>query len=144
MGASGLGADLQVALSPWRKQYAVHDPAKVLLDLALTLALGGEHLADVAVIRAEPALYGLVASDPTISRTIDALATEAPAVLKAINGARAKARARAWAMAGKDAPDHGVDAKRPVIIDLDATLVGAHSEKEQAARTWKKGFGFHP
>ncbi len=71
---SGLGGDLKNALGLWRKQYAVHDPAKVLLDLALTLALGGERLADAAVIRAEPALYGLMASDPTISRTIDALA----------------------------------------------------------------------
>ena len=141
---SGLGADLKVALEPWRKQYAVHDPAKVLLDLALTLALGGEHLADVAVIRAEPSLYGLVASDPTISRTIDALAADADTVLKAIDGARAKARAQAWAMAGEHAPDHGADAKHPVIIDLDATLITAHSDKESAARTWKKGYGFHP
>ena len=141
---SGLGADLKVALEPWRKPYAVHDPAKVLLDLALTLALGGECLADVAVIRAEPSLYGLVASDPTISRTIDALAADAPAVLKMIDGARAKARSRAWAMAGEHAPDHGVDAKNPVVIDLDATLITAHSDKESAARTWKKGYGFHP
>jgi hypothetical protein len=144
VAVTGLGAGLQAALSPWRKQFAVHDPAKVVLDLALTLALGGERLADVAVIRAEPSLYGLVASDPTVSRTIDALATDAAAVLKAIDGARAHARSRAWALAGKDAPDHGADAKHPVVIDVDATLVAAHSEKEQAARTWKKGFGFHP
>ena len=144
IAASGLGAGLRGALSPWRKQFAVHDPAKVLLDLALTVALGGEHLADVAVIRAEPALYGLVASDPTISRTIDALAADVDTVLNAIDGARATARARAWALAGNDAPDHHADAKHPVVIDLDATLVTAHSDKESAARTWKKGYGFHP
>lgn len=141
---TGLGADLKDALEPWRKQYAVHDPAKVLLDLALTVALGGERLADVAVIRADPPLYGSVASDPTVSRTIDALAADADTVLKVIDSARAKARERAWAMAGDHAPDYGVDARHPVVIDLDATLITAHCDKESAARTWKKGFGFHP
>jgi len=51
VAASGLGAGLSQALSPWRKPLAVHDPAKVLLDLAVTLALGGDCLADVAVLR---------------------------------------------------------------------------------------------
>jgi len=131
-------------LAPWRKDLAVHDPAKVLLDLALSLALGGTCLADVAVLRAEPGVYGLVASDPTISRAIDALAANAPKVLAAIDRARAGARARAWALAGAEAPDHAATAKHPMVIDLDATLIAAHSEKEQASRTWKKGFGFHP
>jgi hypothetical protein len=144
IAVTGLGAGLAAGLAPWRKQLAVHDPAKVVLDLALTLALGGECLADVAVLRGEPGLYGLVASDATVSRTIDALATDAPAVLAAIDRARAAARARAWALAGEHAPDHGADAKRPVVIDLDATHVASHSDKEQAARTWKKGYGFHP
>ena len=53
----------------------MHDPAKVITDLAVTLALGGDCLADVALLRAEPGVYGLVASAPTVSRTIDALAT---------------------------------------------------------------------
>ncbi len=79
-----------------------------------------------------------------MSRTIDALAADAPAALKAINTARAGARARAWALAGKDAPDHGTHAKNPLIVDLDATLVASHSEKENAAPTFKRGFGFHP
>jgi hypothetical protein len=42
------------------------------------------------------------------------------------------------------APDHDTDAARPLVIDVDATLVTAHSEKEQAAPTFKRGFGFHP
>jgi Transposase DDE domain group 1 len=89
-------------------------------------------------------LYGLVASDPTVSRVIAALADEAPAALRAINAARAAARAKAWAVAGEHAPDHGADAKSPLVIDLDATLVTAHSEKEKAAGTYLRGFGFHP
>ena len=96
------------------------------------------------MLRAEPGVYGRVASDPTVSRAIAALASEAPAVLKAIDTARAVARAQAWRLAGEHAPDHGSDAKQPLVIDLDATLVTSHSEKEQAAPTFKRGFGFHP
>lgn len=144
IAATGIAGHLKAGLAPWRKDQAVHDPSKVLLDLALTLALGGAHLSDVAVLRGEPGLYGLVASDPTISRTIDVLAEEVEAVLAVIDQARAKARAVAWEFAGPEAPDHDASARNPVVIDLDATLVTAHSDKESAARTWKKGYGFHP
>ena len=75
--ASGLDAGLRAALSPWRRPLAVHDPAKVLLDLAVSLALGGDCLADIAPVRAAPQVFGLVASDPTVSRTIDRLAADA-------------------------------------------------------------------
>lgn len=141
---TGLGKALSQALGPWRKPLAIHDPAKVVLDLAVAVALGGDCLADVAVLRGEPGVYGRVASDATVSRTIDALAKDAPAALKAIEGARAIARARAWDLAGEHAPDHGTDRTNPVIVDVDATLITAHSDKECAAPTFKKGFGFHP
>jgi len=101
-------------------------------------------LADIALLRAEPGVYGLVASDPTVSRTIDRLAEDAPRALAAIHTARAAARLRAWGLAGVHAPDHGQDTDRPLIIDVDATLVTAHSDKEGAAPTFKKGFGHHP
>jgi hypothetical protein len=122
----------------------VHDPAKVVLDLAVALALGGDCLAHVAVLRAEPGVYGPVPSDPTVSRTVDALAADAPRALAAIAGARAAARKHVWSLAGKHAPDHATDADRPLIIDVDATLITAHSDKEQAKPTFKRGFGFHP
>lgn len=144
VAASGLDRELSAALSPWRKPLAVHDPAKVIIDLALSLALGGDSLSDIALLRAEPGLYGPVASDPTVSRTIDALAVDAPAALRAINTARAAARTTAWSLAGQHAPDHEISAKSPLIIDVDATLVTSHSDKEQAAATFKRGFGFHP
>jgi hypothetical protein len=132
----GLDRVLSTALGPWRPRWAVHDPAKVLLDLALGLAIGGDCLADVGVLRAEPDVFGLVASDPTVSRTIDRLADDADKVLAAVDTARAAARARAWRLAGDRAPDHGTDAGRPLVIDVDATLVTAHSEKEGAAATF--------
>lgn len=141
---SGLAAGLSRALSPWRKPLAVHDPGKIVCDLAISLALGGDCLADTAVLRAEPAVYGRVASDPTISRLITTLAADAPKVLKAIDAARAEARAQVWRLAGQHAPTHAVDVKHPLVIDVDATLVTAHSDKEQAKPTFKKGYGFHP
>ena len=73
--ASGLDSALSAVLAPWRKPLAIHDPAKVLLDLAVALGLGGDCLADITVARAEPAVFGLVASDPAVSRTIGAPAT---------------------------------------------------------------------
>jgi hypothetical protein len=141
---AGLDRALSAALAPWRKPLARHDPAKVLLDLAVALTLGGDCLADVALLRAAPGVFGSVASDPTVSRTIDALAADESKVLAAIAAARSKARAAAWALAGQAAPSASIDAGRRLVVDLDATLLTAHSEKEGAAPTFKRGFGHHP
>ena len=140
MRVTGLGRGLAEGLARWRAPRAVHDPGKIVADLAAAVALGGDCLADIAVLREQPHLAGPVASDPVVSRLIAALAHDAPRALKAIRAARAAARERAWALAGDAAP--GGDG--PVIIDLDATVVIAHSEKEKASPTWKKTFGFHP
>jgi Transposase DDE domain group 1 len=134
--AVGLDRALSGALAPWRPANAVHDPAKVLLDLAVTLAVGGDCLADIAVLRAEPGVFGRVASDPTVSRTIDRLAADPITALRAIHTARAQARAATWRLAGDHAPDHDTRAGAPLIVDVDATLVTAHSEKEGAAPTF--------
>jgi DDE family transposase len=142
--AVGLTTALSEALAPWRKPLARHDPGKIVLDLAVNLAIGGDCLADLAQLRAAPEVFGLVASDPTVSRLVDALAADAPAALAEIAAARAAARARAWQLAGEHAPDSGIDASAPLIIDVDATLVTAHSKKESAAPTFKREFGFHP
>jgi hypothetical protein len=119
----------------------VHDPGKIVTDLAVMLALGGDCLADVAVLRAEPGLFGPVASDPVVSRLIARLAADAPRALKAIRAARAAARDRAWKLAGAGAPGTG---GQLIPVDVDATIVIAHSDKQNAAPTWKKTFGFHP
>jgi len=50
---SGLDQAISAALAPWRKARAVHDPGKFLLDVALAVALGGDCLADVGMLRAE-------------------------------------------------------------------------------------------
>ena len=142
--AAGLDRALSEALARWRKPSAVHDPGKVILDLALSLVLGGEALSDLAVLRTEPGVYGPVASDPTVSRLIGLLAVDADKAIKAIAGARQQARATVWGLAGKHAPDHEASSDSPLVIDLDASLITAHSEKQQAAPTFKRGFGFHP
>lgn len=143
--AVALPAALSTAMKPWRKPYAIHDPGKILLDEVLSLAMGGDAFSDVDRLRTQPWVFGPVASDPTVSRLLKALADDAPAVLEAINTARAQTRARAWDAAGHDSPAHAASDENPLVVDLDATLVTSHSEnKEQAAPTYKRGFGFHP
>ncbi|MGC4936233.1 transposase, partial [Gordonia sp. DT30] len=141
---TGLTSGLSAALAPWRKPLATHDPGKILLDLAIAVALGGDCLADINQVRAHPGVFGPVASDPTVSRLITLVARDAPRALTAINTARRAARRLAWQAAGPAAPDHNTDARHPVIVDLDATLVTAHSDKQHAAPTYKRGYGFHP
>jgi hypothetical protein len=139
--ATGLDRGLTAALDRWRPARAVHDPGKIITDLAVTLALGGDCLADVAMLRAQPELFGPVASDPVVSRLVSRLATDVPRSLKAIRSARAVARDRAWELAGADAPGA---AGGLVMVDIDATIVTSCSEKEHAEPTWKKTYGFHP
>ena len=105
------------------------------------MALGGDCLAGIAVLREQPELAGPVASDPVVSRLVSQLAGDLPRALKAIRAARAAARERAWALGGNAAP--GADGGQ-VTVDLDATIVIAHPEKQEATPTWKKSFGFHP
>lgn len=143
----GLDRGLSRALTPWRAGRAQHDPGKVLLDLATAVALGGDCLADIAAVRAQPELFGQVASDPTVSRLFTALAADeesTDAAVAAIRDARAHAREAVWARRRPLAGTPGMRAGGQVIVDIDATLVGAHSDKEGAEPTYKRGFGFHP
>ena len=140
----GLDRGLSRALSPWRSDRAVHDPGKVLLDVATAVALGGDCLADVAAVRAQPAVFGDVASDPTVSRMFATLAGDVDAAVGVIREVRAQARAAAWGRRRPLAGVCGMRAGGQVIVDIDATLVGAHSDKEGAEPTYKRGFGFHP
>ncbi|MGK5445967.1 IS1380 family transposase [Streptomyces radiopugnans] len=137
---TGLDQAISAALAPWRKPRAVHDPGKILLDVALAVALGGDCLADVGMLRAEPAVFGPVASDPTVSRLIGTLAASEKKALRAIRAARAEVRQHVWRLADCKAPDAG----GTVTVDLDGVLVIAHSDKENAAPTWKRTYGHHP
>jgi hypothetical protein len=128
----GLTKALSQAMGGVRKRRSRHDPGRTLRDLALMLADGGDCLADLNALRDQPTLFGDVSSDATAWRALAALDGER---LEGLRRARAKARGRVWQLAGKP---------RRVILDLDATLVTAHSDKERAAGNYKHGFGFHP
>jgi hypothetical protein len=141
---SGLAGELSTALGSWRPARAVHDPGKVLLDVATAVALGGDCVADVAAVRGQPEVFGSVASDPTISRVFAALAADVAQALPAIRAARARARAAVWDRRRPLAGTPGSRRGGQVVVDIDATLVTAHSEKEHAEPTHKRGFGFAP
>ena len=115
----------------------MHLPGRVLTDLAVTLADGGDCSADLAALRDQAALFGPVASHPTAYRVLDRAGTSQ---LQALGAARAKARARVWAAGGGPDLTDGAG----LVLDVDASLLTAHSEKEAAAATYKHGFGFHP
>ena len=119
---TGLAEGLSAGLARWQPPRAVHDPGKIVTDLVVAVALGGDCLADVGVLRAEPALFGPVASDPVVSRLVARLAAGAPAALRAIRKARAAARQRAWELAGDAAPGAGGTL---IPLDVDATIVTA-------------------
>lgn len=141
---SGAQRALSVALAPWCGRRARHDPGKVLVDVATAVALGGDCLADLAVVRAQPAIFGPVASDPTVSRLVSTLAADIDTVIPAIRSARAAARAAVWARRRPLAGRAGSRDGGQVIMDIDATLITAHSDKEHATPTHKRGFGFAP
>jgi len=112
-----------------------HRPGRVLADLAVMIADGGDALTHLAVLRDQGKLFGAVASEPTAWRAVARVDEDHLARLRAV---RTAARERAWAAGA------GPDLQAGLTIDLDATITVAHSEKTNAAKTWKKTFGFHP
>jgi hypothetical protein len=113
----------------------LHAPGQVLVDVAVSIADGGDALRHLRTLRDQPRLFGLVASDPTAWRVVDKVDA---ARLDALRAARASARERAWAAGA------GPDLSKQLWLHFDVTLLTAHSDKENAAPTWKKGYGFHP
>ena len=138
----GLTGELSRALR--RRSFTpVHDRGRVLVDVAVMLADGGEAIADIDVLRHQSSVLGPVASPPTVWRALDELT---PAAMKRIATARAKVRRHVWAQL-ETLPASRVaegDLGDVVVLDVDATLVTAHSDKDQADVTFKKTFGFHP
>ena len=131
---TGLTRALSRELSGLRQRRGGHDPGRVVRDLAVMLADGGDCLSDLRAVADQAALFGPVASTSTAFRVIDQIAGT-PSLLDGVRDAHARARERVWQLAGAPAK---------LTIDLDATLIGSHSEKEGAAGTYKGGYGFHP
>ena len=133
---SGLIDALSEALAPMCKRRRRHDPGKVIADLAVAIAGGGDCLSGSAALRHQPAVFGDVASVPTQFRVVDAIDD---GLLVRLRAARAQVRKAVWAAGLNPVTEHGY-----VTLDFDATLLDAHSDKEQAAPTYKSGYGFHP
>src|SRR5487761_1170614 len=132
---TGLAGGVTGALLDTYRGLPVHLPGQVFTDLAVAIADGADAVSGIEVLRDREALFGPVASMPTAWRLLDRI--DEPH-LERVRAARAAARDRAW-QAGA-APEPGGELR----IDFDATISIAHSEKQNAAATWKKTFGFHP
>jgi hypothetical protein len=144
--ATGLTSGFGQALAGLRQRQNGHDPGRIAVDLAVMIADGGQAIADLAVLRDQPELFGAVASDPTAWRVLSGMDD---AALRRLRQARAQARELAWAQAAetRDGLPTSKAAGRPVpglVLDLDASIVICHSEKQNATSTWKKTFGYHP
>jgi hypothetical protein len=131
---TGLTRALSLGLAGMKQRRCGHDHGRVICDLAVMLADGGDCLADLGALGDQESLFGNVASPSTAFRVVDRIARD-PEGLERLRAAHASARARVWELAG--APER-------LTIDLDATLIGSHSEKEGAAGNFKGGHGFHP
>jgi hypothetical protein len=121
-----------------------HDRGRVLTDLAVMIADGGEAICDIDVLRHQDELFGAVASASTCWRTLDEIGRPQR---RRISAARAKTRARVWVLLG--GPPAARAAGRDigegiVVLDVDSTIVLAHSDKDGAAPTYKATYGFHP
>jgi len=144
---STLTAQLGQVLAPLRRPRAVHDPGRVLVDLAVAVADGAETISDVAVLGDQSAVFGSVASDSTCWRLLAELDS---AGLGGVAAARAAARAVVWAQRAETRgaaypAARAAGAPLPgLVLDIDASLVECHSDKQGAAPTFKHGFGYHP
>lgn len=138
VGLTG-GVDEELAvLGGVRRRGGGHRPGRVLGDLAVMIADGGETIADIAVLGDQPGLHGKVASPATCWRVLKAVADRGQAGLDALARGRARARERAWLaraeLTGAAVPPAraaGVDLDY-LVIDLDATIVVCH---------WREGAG---
>src|SRR3954447_5785430 len=140
---SGLVEGVTEALIGTYRGAPVHAPGRVFTDLAVAVADGADAISGISVLEDRQDLFGPVASMPTTWRVLDRVTEEN---LPTVRAARARARAAAWGagagpgVVGGGGP--GVEAG--LCPDFDAAITIAHCEKENAAATWKKTFGFHP
>jgi hypothetical protein len=143
----GLTGALSAALSA-KGASPLLDRGVVLVSMAAAIALGATSMSDIALLAHLAPVLGAAPSGPTVRRALDLAG--APRMLDRVAGARAKARAHAWELIAATAAGFpwlviaGKALDGWVVIDMDATLITARSDKEGAQPTWKKGYGFHP
>ncbi|MDO8395441.1 MAG: transposase, partial [Dietzia sp.] len=139
----GLTTELSKAMTR-RRFTPIHDRGRVLIDVAVMLADGGESISDIGVLRHQTEALGPVASAPTVWRTLDEVTA---GKRKKIQVARARTRRHVWSHLPGGVPASkcaGRDLGSTIVLDVDATIVVTHSEKENTAPTYKRTFGYHP
>ena len=138
---TGLTDGLSAALATPR--ILVHDRGRVLADLACAIADGARVISDFRVMGDQRELFGLVASVPTVWRTLAEIARGGARADKRITAAVNTARRRAWAgIAARHGALPGVRVADKMIegvacIRLDASVVTCHSGKEGAEPNFK-------
>ena len=123
---------------------AWHRPGTILGSLAVMLAVGGEHVSDLDILRTGERVFGKVASNATVSRFFERTVANPDVFTYGFATLTRELRSRVWEAAGDRNPALKATALDPLIVDLDATLVTSHSDKEQAVGTYKGGYGFAP
>ena len=132
----GLGDELSSAIPRPSERAPLHDRGKVLVHAMAMLAGGGEACADIEFLRSEERLFGFVASDSTLWRTLHEIT---PATRDEVKRAIAGVRAEVWRRSSV------TSGAAPVVLDVDASLIEIHNEaKEGTGPTYKGGYGFHP
>ena len=144
--ATGLEFGFADALASLRQRAGGHGLGRSAVDLAATLADGGEAISDLAALRDQAELFGPVASDPKAWRVLESIDAAAIARLR---GTRAVARDLAWAQCAdtRGALPQAKAAGRVIpgqVLDINASIVICHSEKQNATGAWKKTLGYHP
>lgn len=142
--ALGFGALCEDRLGQFVPAGARHRPGGILGSVAVMLAGGGEHVSDLDILRGSAGVFGKVASNATMSRFFQQAAAAPDVFDHGFATLTRELRSRVWEAAGDRNPALTATALDPLIIDLDATLVTSHSDKEQAVGTYKGGYGFAP
>lgn len=144
MDALGFGRLCEDRLGQFVPPGARHRPGRVLGSLAAMLAAGGEHASDLDILRSSPGLFGQLPSNATVSRFFERTVANPELFSYGFETLTRELRTRAWDTAGSRNPGLSATAADPLIIDINATLVTPHSDKENVAGTYKGGYGFAP
>src|SRR6266542_5339580 len=158
VGHAGAGLLRKLADEAWRtaalgptlarsRRFRLVDRGIALVSIAVAIVLEATSMRDITLLAHHAPVLGPEPSDTTVRRTLELADSR---TLDKIAKVRARIRAHVWkliaatpagfpwlAIAGKLLAGW-------LVIDLDATLITAHSDKEGAAPTFKKGYGFHP
>lgn len=144
MDALGFGRLCEDRLGQFVPAGAKHRPGRLVGSLAAVLAAGGEHASDLDILRSSPAAFGQLPSNATVSRFFERTVANPELFSYGFETLTRELRTRAWNAAGNRNPAASATAADPLIIDIDATLVTSHSDKENVAGTYKGGYGFAP